>query len=47
MSCEFDDSLTDTMRVFVVLTNDSALLNGVPAISLIEDVLIQCKGDDS
>lgn len=36
---EFDIPLTDTMFVSVLLTNDSALLNGNPVACLIEDYL--------
>ena len=39
VSFGFDLPLTDTMHVSVVLTNDSAILDGAPVACLIEDVL--------
>ena len=39
VSFGFDLPLTDTMHVSVVLTNDSAFLDGAPVACLIEDVL--------
>ena len=39
VSFGFDLPLTDTMHVSVVLTNDSAFLDGAPVACFIEDVL--------
>jgi hypothetical protein len=40
VSFSFDLDLTDTMYVSVLLTNDSAVLNGGPVACLIEDYLV-------